>query len=109
MATKKKQKREGKTNNDRLREIMDEHGLGRRDVARLVNHRIAPNGQCYAVKNWLSEPDMPAFRRMPDTALALLELRVASLTAAERKALEGPLDKVAVLEKNRAKRKCFQK
>lgn len=109
MATKKKQKPTGKTNNERLHELMEEHGLGRRDVARLVRHKIAPNGQCYAVKNWLSSPDMPAFRSMPDTALELLELRLANLTAAERKALEGPLDKVAVLEKNRAKRKCFQK
>jgi len=96
------------TNNEKLPGLMKKNKLGRRDVARLVEYTIAPNGQCYAVNNWLAEEGTTAFRPMPDSAMKLMELRLSLMTDKERESLEGPLDKVAIMAINRAKRACEQ-
>jgi hypothetical protein len=96
------------TNNEKLKGLMKKHRLGRRDVARLASYTIAPNGQCYAVNNWLAPEDATGYRKLSDATLALIELRLAALTDKERQALEGPLDKVAVIAVNRTKRACEQ-
>lgn len=96
------------SNNEELHVLMKKHKLGRRDVARLVGYPIAKNGQAYTVNNWLSEMSASGYRNMPDSALMLLKLRLANLTEKQKAAFEGPLDKAAVLAKNRLLRKCFQ-
>jgi hypothetical protein len=95
-------------NNRELQRLMVDHGLGRRDVGRLTGYSIHANGQCYAVNNWLQRADTTAYRPMPDRALALLRLRLSLLTDAERAQLEGPLDKVAVMARNRLKRRYLR-
>lgn len=98
-----------RTNNEELHMLMSEHRLGRRDVARLAEYPIARNGQASAVNNWLASSIMASnYRAMPDSALALIKLRLSLLTDEERAALEGPLDKVAIIAANRLKRKCHQ-
>ena len=94
------------TRNEELHKIIRENRLGRRDVARLIGSPISPNGQCYALANWLSAPQASSYRQIPTAALMLLKLRVEALTERERAALEGPTDKVAIIAANRLLRKC---
>lgn len=56
--------------NQRLIEIMEEHGLSITQVARLIN--VSP----WTVKNWRRAGLSGGFRRMPDVALRALEMSV---------------------------------
>lgn len=105
---KTKAKTKAKTNNERLHELVEEYGLGRRDIARLTGYPIAKNGQFHAGNNWLADPGKINHRKMPAHALELIELKLSMLTKKERAAFEGKLDKAKVIAKNRLKRRCEQ-
>lgn len=65
------------TNNNRLRELMDTHGLYKADVAGMLHLAITSTGQVPAVNKWLaSEKDKGNFRKMGDAHLELLEIKL---------------------------------
>lgn len=98
------------SNNARLIELMETHSLGRRDVARLTECRInRKTNQSVAVNKWLST-DPGNYRRMPDRAIALLELRLQTMSANERKNdIEGPPDWDKLAANARAHRRIAKK
>lgn len=84
------------TNNQKLAKIMNENKMNRRDVARLLSRPIDKRGTCNTVANWLANPSSGCYRKMPDHVFAAFEFRMSKLTAAERKAFEGPTDRSAI-------------
>jgi hypothetical protein len=65
-------------NNIRLREIMREYGLTRREVCELLHKAVTDTGQTPAVNKWLAKPtDLSNYRAMSDADLELLELKLA--------------------------------
>lgn len=67
-------------NNQRLKALMSEHGLTRKDVSELLGKPM-PGGRTPAVDKWLSPrpsgseyPDN--YRPMPDSMLELLEIKL---------------------------------
>ncbi len=54
------------TNNEKLKDLVDEYGLSREEIAELTMSSI------HGVKNWLSSPDSVRYRNMPDSRMKLL-------------------------------------
>lgn len=95
--------------NNELHKIMEENKMGRRDVARLIGLKInKETGQAYTLANWLTPDTSTAHRQIPVASLMLLKLRLEHITDSERAKWEGPLDKAAIIAKNRKKRQCEQ-
>lgn len=71
-----------KTNNERLKELMEKHGLRRADVAEILHLAVTKDGQVPAVNKWLaSTSDAGNYRQMNDAYLELLEYRLGEKRA----------------------------
>ena len=98
-----------KTNNERLVDLIDDWGLHRRDVGRLLYKAILESGVCPAVDKWLKQPDRDNFRHMGAADLRLLELELALMEEGHSQSrdieFEYAPDRKVILEKARAARK----
>lgn len=64
-------------NNQKLRRLMTQHGLSRREVSLMLRKAVTGTGRTPAVDKWLASPgDSQNFRRMPDLELEVLELKL---------------------------------
>ena len=65
------------TNNERLRALIQGHGLTRREASELMRLSVTSSGRTPALDKYLSkQTDAGNFRRMPDAYLELLELKL---------------------------------